>query len=99
MRLRFSIRDLMWLTLVVALTLGWWLKSMQLSTVEEKYNALTVYLPMLEQRIVEQRDEIEEFRCRLREESRYAIIRNWKEPEPASVDTGAGNGRIGSSHH
>ena len=26
MRLRFSIRDLLWLTLVVALVLGWWLE-------------------------------------------------------------------------
>jgi hypothetical protein len=25
MHLRFSIRDLLWLTLVVALVLGWWL--------------------------------------------------------------------------
>ena len=25
MRLRFSIRDLLWLTLVVALALGWWI--------------------------------------------------------------------------
>jgi len=25
MRLRFTIRDLLWLTLVVALAVGWWL--------------------------------------------------------------------------
>ena len=27
MRLRFTIRDLLWLTLVVALAVGWWLDS------------------------------------------------------------------------
>jgi len=26
MRLRFTIRDLLWLTLVVALALGWWIE-------------------------------------------------------------------------
>ena len=30
MRLRFSIRDLLWLTIVVAMGLGWWLDHRQL---------------------------------------------------------------------
>ena len=30
MRLRFTIRDLLWLTLVVALALGWWLDRAQI---------------------------------------------------------------------
>jgi hypothetical protein len=31
MKLRFSIRDLLWLTLVVALAVGWWIDHQQLS--------------------------------------------------------------------
>jgi hypothetical protein len=31
MRLRFTIRDLLWLTLVVALAVGWWLDHHQLT--------------------------------------------------------------------
>jgi hypothetical protein len=34
MKLRFSIRDLMWLTLVVALATGWWIDHQQQ---EERY--------------------------------------------------------------
>ena len=31
MRLRFTIRDLLWLTLVVAVAVGWWLNNRQLT--------------------------------------------------------------------
>jgi hypothetical protein len=31
MRLRFSIRDLLWLTLVVALAVGWWVDHQRLT--------------------------------------------------------------------
>jgi hypothetical protein len=34
MRLRFSTRDLLWLTLVVALAVGWWLEHRRQSTYE-----------------------------------------------------------------
>jgi hypothetical protein len=38
MRLRFSIRDLLWLTLVVALAVGWWLDHVKLaSQIPEDY--------------------------------------------------------------
>jgi hypothetical protein len=36
MRLRFTIRDLLWLTLVVALATGWWLDHKQLTTWDGK---------------------------------------------------------------
>jgi len=36
MRLRFSIRDLLWLTLVVALIVGWWLDRKKLSSMAER---------------------------------------------------------------
>jgi hypothetical protein len=35
MRLRFSIRDLLWLTLVVALAVGWWLDHKRLTTLTQ----------------------------------------------------------------
>jgi hypothetical protein len=37
MRLRFTIRDLLWLTVVVALAVGWWLDR---ARIEEKRQAL-----------------------------------------------------------
>jgi len=37
MRLRFSIRDLLWLTLVVALAVGWWVDRWHLSESFDKY--------------------------------------------------------------
>ncbi len=36
MKLRFSIRDLLWLTLVAALCVGWWIDRCKLKAAEEK---------------------------------------------------------------
>jgi hypothetical protein len=36
MKLRFSIRDLLWLTLAVALVIGWWLDRSRLAGNEKK---------------------------------------------------------------
>jgi hypothetical protein len=36
MRLRFTIRDLLWLMVVVALAVGWWLDHRQLSVADER---------------------------------------------------------------
>ena len=43
MRLRFSIRDLFWLTLVVALAVGWWLDHRKLSN--ETLNVVEMWGP------------------------------------------------------
>jgi len=37
MNLRFTIRDLLWLTLVVALAVGWWINRRQLLASHERY--------------------------------------------------------------
>ena len=37
MRLRFSIRDLLWLTLVVALAVGWWLDHAQSARIKDEF--------------------------------------------------------------
>jgi len=43
MRLRFSIRDLLWLTLVVALAVGWWLDHARLSQNDEEMLPIPSY--------------------------------------------------------
>ena len=43
MRLRFTIRDLFWLTLVVALAVGWWIDHQKLSG--EKLNTVGMWAP------------------------------------------------------
>ena len=40
MRLRFSIRDLLWLTALVAVGVSWWLNWRRLADVEQRYAAL-----------------------------------------------------------
>jgi hypothetical protein len=40
MKLRFSIRDLMWLTLVVALSVGWWIEHREQAEFDEYYPLL-----------------------------------------------------------
>ena len=40
MRLRFTIRDLLWLTLVVALAVGWWIDHRNTSEIESKMHVL-----------------------------------------------------------
>jgi hypothetical protein len=40
MRLRFSVRDLLWLTLVVALAVGWWLDRRKISDLENRVGTL-----------------------------------------------------------
>ena len=40
MRLRFTIRDLLWLAVVVALTVGWWLESRKLRSRLEVYESI-----------------------------------------------------------
>jgi hypothetical protein len=44
MKLRFSIRDLLWLTVVVALCVGWWFNYHQM---EAKITRLQNVLPMV----------------------------------------------------
>lgn len=36
--MRFSIRDLLWLTVVVALVLGWWLEHLRSASLERECN-------------------------------------------------------------
>jgi hypothetical protein len=43
MRLGFTIRDLLWLTLVVALCLGWWLHSRRLSDQSQRVEGLRYF--------------------------------------------------------
>ena len=40
MRFRFTIRDLLWLTAVAALAVGWWLDRRKLIELEKKYTNL-----------------------------------------------------------
>jgi hypothetical protein len=40
MRLRFTIRDLLWLTLVVALAVGWWLDRRKITELEARVGTL-----------------------------------------------------------
>jgi hypothetical protein len=40
MRLRFTIRDLLWLTLVVALVVGWWLDHRRIVDLEDRVTTL-----------------------------------------------------------
>jgi hypothetical protein len=42
MRLRFAIRDLLWLTLVVAMDLGWWADHRRLTDVGPFDSKLTI---------------------------------------------------------
>jgi len=42
MRFHFTIRDLLWLTLVVALVVGWWLDHRRLTYVEPFDSKLTL---------------------------------------------------------
>jgi hypothetical protein len=39
MRIRFSIRDLLWLTLAAALAVGWWLDHRRLTSWQTKFEA------------------------------------------------------------
>lgn len=38
--LRFTIRDVLWLTVVVALTVAWWVEHRQLKAMQEKVTAI-----------------------------------------------------------
>jgi hypothetical protein len=56
MRLRFTIRDLLWLTLVVAMGLGWWLDHTDTSQIKSERGAIHgAYLNALEQQQVLER--------------------------------------------
>jgi hypothetical protein len=41
MRLRFTIRDLLWLMLVLALALGWWLDHKRLESVNQMWRVIS----------------------------------------------------------
>ena len=43
---RFSLRDLFWLTLVVALILGWWLEHHSITPIRERNRVLEQWLTM-----------------------------------------------------
>jgi hypothetical protein len=45
MRLRFTIRDLLLTTVIVALALGWWLDHRRLAKYEEEYRRLRIFYP------------------------------------------------------
>jgi len=46
MRLRFTIRDLLWLTLVVAIAVGWWIDHGDRAAMQKKINGLRAQLEM-----------------------------------------------------
>jgi hypothetical protein len=48
MKLRFSIRDLLWLTLVVALCVGWWIDQNSYRKVQKKYSIYRMQHDFLE---------------------------------------------------
>jgi hypothetical protein len=48
MRLRFTIRDLLWLTVVAALSAGWWLNRSKLASVESDRKNLETKLRQVE---------------------------------------------------
>jgi len=56
MRLRFTIRDLLWLTLVVAMAVGWWLDHTDTSQCKTERLAIhAAYIDALEQQSVLER--------------------------------------------
>ena len=56
MRLRFTTRDLLWLTLVVAMGLGWWVDHTDTSQCKAERSALHgAYIDALEQQAVLER--------------------------------------------
>ena len=54
MRLRFSIRDLLWLTALVAMGIGWWLNWRRLVNVEQQFAALEKSASVVQLRKLEQ---------------------------------------------
>jgi hypothetical protein len=69
--LRFSVRDLMWFTLVVGLAVAWWLRSQQYMTLEqsasvskvkllqEQLRAANIYADFLQTEALASRHELE----------------------------------------
>ena len=69
MRLRFTIRDLLWLTLVMALIVGWWVNNRQLTSqllaehhradnLEESNQILNIELKDLNKAHIELKDQL-----------------------------------------
>lgn len=42
--LRLSVRDLLWLTLVVALSIAWWIQNRQLNILQERFHSIIAEL-------------------------------------------------------
>jgi len=59
--LRFTIRDLLWLTIVVACLLGWWLTGQRLATIEAKYQPLQAMFDKMKEQAAKARMD-EQFR-------------------------------------
>jgi hypothetical protein len=57
MRFRFSIRDLLWLTALVAMAAGWWLDHRRVQTqnaeIQAKYKQLEIKLSIIEDGLIE----------------------------------------------
>jgi hypothetical protein len=64
MHLRFSIRDLFWLTLVATLLMGWWLEHRHVAQIDDELKSVRM------QRNAEQ-DEIASYSEKLREVKLY----------------------------
>jgi hypothetical protein len=55
MKLQLSLRDLFWVTIVVAMSVGWWLDRQRLGVAEERRNEVETRAGVLTERLREAR--------------------------------------------